>query len=110
MRQPLLEGDVTGRYRAATDSDSGYRITMALAVGCSQPGRVWTPGDFFQALLYTPARGEVWARHLRERKVTDYVEAKLTAMLGKARRLVADAELITCRQDALEAIEAVPRG
>lgn len=107
MRRLLLEGDVTGRYGGATDSDSGYRITMALAVGCSQPGSAWTPGDFFQALLYTPTAGGVWARHLRERKGTDYAEARLTAMLDKARRLVAVAPVITCRQDALEAIEAV---
>lgn len=107
MRRLLLEGDVTGRYSGTTDSEAGYRITMALAVGCSQPGRAWTPGDFFQALLYTPTAGGVWARHLRERKGSDYAEAKLTAMLDKARRLVADAPVITCRQDALEAIEDV---
>jgi hypothetical protein len=33
--------------------------------------------------------------------------AKLTAMLDKARRLVAGQPVITCRQDAMEAIEAV---
>ncbi|MFF4205568.1 helix-turn-helix domain-containing protein [Streptomyces sp. NPDC001668] len=107
MRRLLLEGDVTGRYGGATDSDGGYRLTMALAVGCSQPGRAWTPADFFEALLYTPTAGGAWARQLRERKGTDYAEAKLGAMLDKARRLVAEAPVITCRQDALEAIEAV---
>ncbi|MFF6829890.1 MarR family transcriptional regulator [Streptomyces longwoodensis] len=107
MRRLLLEGDVTGRYGGSSDSDAGYRLTMALAVGCSQPGRAWMPADFFQALLYTPTAGGAWARHLRERKGTDYAEAKLAAMLDKARRLVAGAPVITCRQDALEAIEAV---
>ncbi|WP_237540087.1 MULTISPECIES: MarR family transcriptional regulator [unclassified Streptomyces] len=107
MRRLLLEGDVTGRYGGATDSDAGYRLTMALAVGCSQPGRAWTPADFFRALLYTPTAGGAWARRLRERKGTDYAEAKLTAMLDRARQLVAGAPAITCRQDALEAIETV---
>jgi DNA-binding transcriptional ArsR family regulator len=107
MRRLLLEGDVTGRYGGTTDSDAGYRLTMALAVGCSQPGLAWTPADFFQALLYTPTVGGAWARQLRERKGTDYAEAKLASMLDKARRLVAEAPVITCRQDVLEAIEVV---
>ncbi|AEY85330.1 hypothetical protein SHJG_0048 [Streptomyces hygroscopicus subsp. jinggangensis 5008] len=107
MRRLLLEGDVTGRYGGLTDSDAGYRLTMALAAGCSQPGRAWMPADFFQALLYTPTAGGAWARALRERKGTDYAGAKLAAMLDKARRLVLDTPVITCRQDALEEIEAV---
>lgn len=44
---------------------------------------------------------------LREWKGSEYAEAKLGAMLDKARRLVADGPHITCRQDALEVIEAV---
>ncbi|WP_330351733.1 helix-turn-helix domain-containing protein [Streptomyces sp. NBC_00582] len=107
MRRLLLEGDVTGRYGGTNDADTGFRITMALAVACSQPHRPWTPADFYEALLYTPTAGGTWARKLRERKGTDYIEAKLAGMLDKARRLVSDGPVIACRQDAIVAIEQV---
>jgi predicted transcriptional regulator len=95
MRRLLLEGDLSGRYGGINDADAGFRVTMALAVGCSQPNRAWTRADFCEEL------------RLLERKGTEYAEAKLGAMLDKARRLVADGPHITCRQDALEAIDAV---
>lgn len=107
MRRVLLEGDATGRYGGTNDADTGFRITMALAVACSQPHRPWTPADFYEALLYTPTAGGTWARKLRERKGTDYIEAKLAAMLDKARRLVSDGPVIASRQDAIVAIEQV---
>jgi DNA-binding MarR family transcriptional regulator len=107
MRRLLLEGDVSGRYGGINDDDAGFRITMALAVGCSQPDRTWTRADFYAALLYTPTAGGVWARRLRERKGVEYAEAKLGAMLDKAHRLVVDGPHIACRKDALEAIDAV---
>ncbi|WP_329551183.1 hypothetical protein [Streptomyces sp. NBC_00696] len=70
-------------------SGQGYEVAR-LRVGCSR----WRNDG-------------AWARRLRERKGSEYAEAKLGAMLDKARRLVADGPHITCRQDALEAIEAV---
>jgi hypothetical protein len=109
MRLLLLEGDTEGRYGGHNDADAGYRMTMALAVGCSQPGRAWSPADFHHALLYTPTAGGAWARRLRERKGTLYAEAKLTAMLEKAAGLVAASPVIRGRDDALEAL-AVIRG
>ncbi|MFE6272215.1 hypothetical protein ACFVQ9_25880 [Streptomyces goshikiensis] len=109
MRRLLLEGDAEGRYAGHNESDAGFRMTMALAVGCSQPGRAWSPADFFDALIYTPTPGGVWARRLRERKGSSYAEAKLTAMLEKAQELVAGAPRIRCRDDALEAVGVVRR-
>ncbi|MER8091512.1 hypothetical protein ABTZ57_42535 [Streptomyces sp. NPDC094048] len=38
-RRLLLADDVEGRYAERDDPDSGYRITMALTLACSQPGR-----------------------------------------------------------------------
>ncbi|MFF9785667.1 hypothetical protein [Streptomyces nigrescens] len=105
----LLEGDVDGRYAGRDDPDSGFRLTMALALACSQPGREWTPADFHQALIYTPTRGGWWARKLRERKGTQYAENKLTAMLDKARDFAARNGTITGRPDALEKIAEVRR-
>ncbi|MET8605743.1 hypothetical protein ABZV92_19590 [Streptomyces rubiginosohelvolus] len=109
MRRLLLEGDAEGRYGGQTDSDAGYRLTMALAVGCSQPGRAWSPADFHHALIYTPSAGGVWARRLRERKGTLYAEAKLTAMLEKAAQLVAASPVIRGRDDAVEALGSIRR-
>ncbi|MFI1765167.1 winged helix-turn-helix domain-containing protein [Streptomyces sp. NPDC020800] len=109
MRRLLLEGDAEGRYAGHNESDAGFRMTMALAVGCSQPGRAWSPADFFEALIYTPTPGGVWARRLRERKGSSYAEAKLTAMLEKARTLVAGSPEIRSRDDALEVVGAVRR-
>ncbi|MFI1189254.1 hypothetical protein [Streptomyces californicus] len=109
MRRLLLEGDIEGRYGGQTDSDAGYRMTMALAVGCSQPGRAWSPADFHHALIYTPSAGGVWARRLRERKGTLYAEAKLTAMLEKAAQLVAASPVIRGRGDAVEALGCIRR-
>ncbi|MEV6421792.1 hypothetical protein [Streptomyces sp. NPDC051662] len=109
MRRLLLEGDTEGRYGGHTDSDAGYRLTMALAVGCSQPGRAWSPADFHHALIYTPTAGGAWARRLRERKGTLYAEAKLTAMLDKAADRVAAAPVIRGRDDAVEALGGIRR-
>ncbi|MEU4080417.1 MarR family transcriptional regulator [Streptomyces venezuelae] len=106
-RRLLLEGDVEGRYAGRDDADAGYRITMALALACSQPGREWTPADFHQALIYAPTRGGWWARKLRERKGTLYAENKLTAMLDKAREFAARNGTITGRNDALAQITEV---
>ncbi|WP_446046108.1 hypothetical protein [Streptomyces olivaceus] len=106
-RRLLLEGDVEGRYAGRDDADAGYRITMALALACSQPGREWTPADFHQALIYAPTRGGWWARGLRERKGTLYAEGKLTAMLDKAREFAARNGTITGRGDALVQITEV---
>jgi IclR helix-turn-helix domain len=108
-RRLLVEGDVEGRYAGHTESDAGYRLTMALAVACSQPGRQWAPADFHQALIYTPSRGGWWARMLRERKGSQYAEDKLTAMLDKAREFVARAGTVTGRPDALERVTEVRR-
>ncbi|MFE7485099.1 winged helix-turn-helix transcriptional regulator [Streptomyces sp. NPDC057552] len=106
-RRLLLEGDVEGRYAGRDDADAGYRITMALALACSQPGREWSPADFHQALIYAPTRGGWWARKLRERKGTLYAEGKLTAMLDKARDFAARNGSITGRGDALVQITEV---
>lgn len=105
----LLEGDTEGRYAGRDDADSGYRLTMALAVACSQPGRQWSPADFHQALIYTPTRGGWWARRLRESKGAEYAERKLTAMLAKAGRFVGAAGTVTGRQDAVEQVGDVRR-
>ncbi|MCX4784090.1 hypothetical protein [Streptomyces sp. NBC_01264] len=105
----LLEGDTEGRYAGRDDPDAGYRITMALALACSQPGREWTPADFHQALIYTPTRGGWWARKLRERKGSEYAEGKLTAMLDKAREFAARNGSITDRPDSVEKITEVRR-
>ncbi|NUP19853.1 MAG: winged helix-turn-helix domain-containing protein [Streptomyces sp.] len=103
----LLEGDTEGRYEGRDDADSGYRLTMALAVACSQPGRQWTPADFHQALIYTPTRGGSWARGLRERKGAEYAEHKLTAMLAKAAAFTGATGTVTGRQDAVERVGEV---
>ncbi|MDX5570945.1 hypothetical protein PYK79_57230, partial [Streptomyces sp. ID05-04B] len=105
----LLDGDDAGRYTGRDDADSGYRLTMALAVACSQPGREWAPADFHQALIYTPTRGGWWARRLRERKGAEHAERKLTAMLAKARAFVGGTDAVTDRQDAFEKITEVRR-
>ncbi|MGW0757069.1 helix-turn-helix domain-containing protein [Streptomyces sp. NPDC002814] len=103
----LLEGDVDGRYAGRNDSDEGYKLTMALAAGASQPGREWMPADFYRALLYSPTPGGEWARGLMRRKGQEYAEAKLAWMLTKARNFVRQEEPITCRQSAWEAVERV---
>ncbi|MGW0599936.1 winged helix-turn-helix transcriptional regulator [Streptomyces sp. NPDC002776] len=105
----LLEGDTEGRYTGRDEADSGYRLTMALAVACSQPGRAWAPADFHQALIYTPTPGGVWARRLRERKGAEYAENKLTAMLAKAARFVGETPAVTGRQDAVEQLGHIRR-
>ncbi|MEU5181182.1 helix-turn-helix domain-containing protein [Streptomyces longwoodensis] len=105
----LLEGDVEGRYPGRNDSEEGYRLTMALAAGASQPGREWLPADFYRALLYTPTPGGEWARRLMRRKGAEYAESKLRWMLMKARSYVRQEEPITCRQSAWEAVERVRR-
>lgn len=107
MARLLLDGDVEGRYAGRNGAEEGYRLTMALAVGASQPGRAWQPADFHRALLYTPTEGGSWARRLRARKGTDFAERKLTCMLQKARDLVGDQPAITCRHSAWEAVERV---
>ncbi|MFI9052495.1 hypothetical protein [Streptomyces sp. NPDC053427] len=107
MKRLLLEGDVEGRYAGHNDSEAGYRITMALAVAASQPGRAWSPADFHRALIYTPTAGGEWARLLRARKGPEYAEGKLTGMLLKAREFVANRPAISCRHSAWEAIDEV---
>lgn len=108
-RRLLLDGDVNGRYVGHNDPDTGYRLTMALALACSQPGRRWTPADFHHALIYTPTAGGWWARKLRERKGSLYAENKLTEMLDKAADFAAANEPITGRQDAVEKVEEFRR-
>ncbi|MGA5411532.1 MarR family transcriptional regulator [Streptomyces lavendulocolor] len=103
----LLEGDTEGRYASNNDTEAGYRITMAIAAGASQPGREWTPADFIQALIYTPTPGGEWARELWRAKGVEYAERKLTAMLAKARAFVAEEPAVTCRQSAWERIQGV---
>ncbi|MET7679370.1 hypothetical protein [Streptomyces sp. NPDC005423] len=105
----LLEGDTEGRYTGRDDADSGYRLTIALAVACSQPDRAWTPADFHQALIYTPTAGGWWARRLRERKGAEYAEHKLTAMLTRAAEFVGRTGTVTGRQDAVEKVGEVRR-
>ncbi|MFJ5142949.1 hypothetical protein [Streptomyces sp. NPDC088707] len=105
MADLLLDGDVEGRYPGRDDSHEGYRLTMALAVGASQPGRAWKPADFHYALLYAPTEGGSWARRLRANKGTEYAEGKLTGMLLKAREFVDQRPAITCRASGWEAVE-----
>jgi predicted transcriptional regulator len=105
----LLEGDHEGRYAGRNDSEAGYRLTMALATAASQPGRQWTPGEFAQALIYTPTPGGAWARELYRSKGAEYAERKLAAMLDKARQYVTGRPAITCRQDAFEKLQHVRR-
>ncbi|WP_404949110.1 helix-turn-helix domain-containing protein [Streptomyces sp. ARC14] len=104
MSRLLLDGDVEGRYAGINDGEEGYRLTMALAVGASQPGRAWSPADFHRALLYTPTEGGRWARRLLDRKGREFTETKLTGMLLKARDRVAAQPPITCRQSGWEAV------
>ncbi len=87
-RQLLLEGDTEGRYAGRTAADSGYRLTMALAVAVSQPGREWTLAPWWEALVLRPTAGGAWARSLRSRKGERYAEGKLAGMLDKARTYV----------------------
>lgn len=103
----LLEGDVEGRYAGRNDSEEGYRLTMALAAGASQPGREWMPADFFRALLYSPTTGGEWARRLMRRKGAEFAESKLSWMLSKARTWVRQAPPITDRHSGWEAVERV---
>ncbi|GGU39291.1 helix-turn-helix domain-containing protein [Streptomyces violascens] len=105
----LLDGDVHGRYAGRNESEAGYRLTAALALACSQPGRRWTPADFHEALLYSPTAGGWWARKLRERKGGEYAETKLTAILHKARRFADTHGTITGRQDATEHVVEIRR-
>ncbi|MEU7228965.1 MarR family winged helix-turn-helix transcriptional regulator [Streptomyces chrestomyceticus] len=105
MARLLLDGDTEGRYAGRNDSEEGYRLTMALAVAASQPGRAWSPADFHRALIYTPTEAGSWARRLRANKGSEYVEGKLTGMLLKARERVAERPPITCRHSGWEAVE-----
>ncbi|PRH80580.1 hypothetical protein C6N75_03495 [Streptomyces solincola] len=105
----LLEGDVDGRYPGRNEAEEGYRLTMALAAGASQPGREWMPADFYRALLYSPTPGGEWARRLMRRKGPEFAEGKLAWMLTKARTWVRQEEPITCRHSAWEAVERVRR-
>ncbi len=103
-RRLLLEGDTDGRYAGRTPADSGYRLTMALAVAVSQPGREWTLAQWWEALVLRPTAGGAWARSLRSRKGERYAEGKLAGMLDKARAFVGTSGTIVCRADAMVAI------
>ncbi|MCM2431047.1 hypothetical protein [Streptomyces sp. RKAG337] len=106
-RRLLLDGDVEGRYRGRNAGDGGYRLTMALAVAVSQPGREWTPAQWYEALVLRPTAGGVWARGLRARKGDRYAEGKLGEMLAKARRFVGSSGTIVCRTDAVVGVVGV---
>ncbi|MGY0466576.1 MarR family transcriptional regulator [Kitasatospora sp. cg17-2] len=106
-RRLLLEGDVEGRYHGRSGGDSGYRLTMAIAVAVSQPGREWTPAQWWEALVLRPTAGGAWARSLRTSKGDRYAEAKLGEMLVRARRFVGRSGAVTCRADALVEIARV---
>ncbi|MET9733324.1 hypothetical protein ABZZ79_22535 [Streptomyces sp. NPDC006458] len=103
-RRLLLEGDTERRYAGRTAADSGYRLTMALAVAVSQPGREWTLAQWWEALVLRPMVGGAWARSLRSRKGERYAEGKLAGMLDKARAFVGTSGAIVCRADAMVAI------
>ncbi|MDX3204806.1 hypothetical protein [Streptomyces scabiei] len=103
-RRLLLEGDTERRYAGRTAADSGYRLTMALAVAVSQPGREWTLAQWWEALVLRPTVGGAWARSLRSRKGERYAEGKLAGMLDKARAFVGTSGAIGCRADAMVAI------
>ncbi|MGD1220526.1 helix-turn-helix domain-containing protein [Streptomyces krungchingensis] len=103
-RRLLLEGDTERRYAGRTAADSGYRMTMALAVAVSQPGREWTLAQWWEALVLRPTAGGAWARSLRSRKGERYAEGKLAGMLDKARAFVGTSGAIACRADAMVAI------
>ncbi|MFE0777017.1 hypothetical protein [Streptomyces sp. NPDC058861] len=103
-RRLLLEGDAERRYAGRTTADSGYRLTMALAVAVSQPGREWTLAQWWEALVLRRTAGGVWARSLRSRKGERYAEGKLAGMLDKARAFVGASGAIVCRADAMVAI------
>ncbi|KOV63030.1 hypothetical protein ADL00_23525 [Streptomyces sp. AS58] len=106
-RRLLLEGDTERRYAGRTAADSGYRMTMALAVAVSQPGREWTLAQWWEALVLRPTAGGAWARSLRSRKGERYAEGKLAGMLDKARAFVGTSGTsgtIVCRADAMLAI------
>ncbi|MFE9259177.1 hypothetical protein [Streptomyces sp. NPDC006879] len=104
VRRLLLEGDTDGRYAGRTAADSGYRLTMALAVAVSQPGREWTLAQWWETLVLRPTAGGAWARSLRSRKGERYTEGKLAGMLDKAREFVGTSGTIVCRADAIVAI------
>ncbi|MFF4531664.1 winged helix-turn-helix domain-containing protein [Streptomyces sp. NPDC001407] len=107
-RRLLLEGDVEGRYARRSAGDAGYALTMALAAAASQPGRAWTADLFYEALVLRPTVGGAWARSLRVRKSDEYVLAKLSSMLERARRFVGSSgEPVWCRADALAGVAAV---
>lgn len=103
-RRLLLEGDTERRYEGRTAADSGYRLTMALAVAVSQPGWEWTFAQWWEALVLRPTAGGAWARSLRSRKGEQYAEGKLAGMLDKARAFVGTSGAIVCRADAMVAI------
>ncbi|MFJ1936647.1 hypothetical protein ACIOGZ_28805 [Kitasatospora sp. NPDC088160] len=103
----LLEGDVEGRYQGRNGGDSGYRLTMALAVSVSQPGREWTFAQWWEALVLRPTAGGAWARSLRSSKGERYAEGKLGQMLERARAFVGSSGSITCRADALVEVARV---
>ncbi|MET9419022.1 winged helix-turn-helix domain-containing protein [Streptomyces klenkii] len=87
--------------------DSGYALTMALAVAASQPGRAWSPTLFYEALVLRPTAGGAWARSLRARKSDVHVLSKLTGLLERARLFAGAQEPIVCRADTLVEVAAV---
>ncbi|MGP3690992.1 helix-turn-helix domain-containing protein [Streptomyces sp. IBSNAI002] len=103
----LLDGDVHGRYGGRTESEAGYRLTMALAVAVSQPGREWTFARWWEVLVLRPTAGGAWARTLRSRKGERYAEGKLGEMLAKARRFVGSSGTIACRVDGVVEVVGV---
>ena len=106
-RRLLLDGDVEGRYSGRSHGDAGYRLTMALAVAVSQPGRQWSFATWWEALVLRPTAGGAWARSLRTARGERYAEAKLSEMLDKARRFVSSSGAVTCRADALVEVAGV---
>lgn len=106
-RRLLIEGDVDGRYGGRTEAEAGYRLTMALAVAASQPGREWTFARWWEVLVLRPTGGGAWARALRSRKGEQYAESKLGEMLDKARRFVGSSGTITCRIDGVVEVVGV---
>lgn len=103
-RRLLLEGDTERRYAGRTAADSGYQLTMAVAVAVSQPGREWSLAQWWEALVLRPTAGGAWARSLRSCKGERYAEGKLAGMLDKARTFVGTSGTIVCRADAMVGI------
>lgn len=99
-RRLLLEGDTERRYGGRNEGEAGFRVTAALAVMFSQPGRAFSQTDFHAALVLRPTAGETWARGLRARKGERYLEGKLAEMLDKARAFCAASPPLTNRADA----------